>query len=468
MERLSALDASFLQLESGNSHLHVGSIIVLEGPAPDAETFAVHLGSRLGRAPRLRQRLQGVPLGIARPVWVDDDAFDLGFHVRRTTLPGEGGVDELQDLVSRVMARPLDRRKPLWELWVVDGIDGEHWALVSKVHQSVLDAIDGTDLIALLMDATDEVTPPSAADAAIWTARPAPSSVGLVRSAIEEVVNPGLPLSLARSALRAPGAIIGSALATARGLGQLGGLLTPRSSPHLTGPVGPNRTYRWLQFPLDDLREVKDGLGGTVNDVVLAMVTTGFRDLLDSRGVDTTGRRLRTMLPVSVHDTGAGREDRITAMFAELPVREQEPAGMLAAIQAQTRRLKNSGQVVDATAMTQVAGFAPPALLGLGLRAATKVAAAVDEIAVDTIVTNAPGPQSSRWVLGHLVFHAFPYLPLARPIRLSVAIYSYDGEVTFGITADPDAFPDLDDFTSGLEAGLLELQHAAAQAREQG
>ncbi len=464
MERLSPLDASFLHLESGNSHLHVGSIVVVEGPAPAHEAFGAHLASRLDRAPRLRQRVQGVPLGLARPVWVDDDAFDLAFHLRRTSLPGEGGVDELQDLVSRIMARPLDRRRPLWELWVVDGIDGEHWAVVSKVHQALLDALvapegaAGGDLVSLLLDETDEV--PATAPAP-WSPRPSPSTVELVREAVEEVVRPALPLALARSALRAPGAILGTAAATARGLGQLAGLVAPGRAPNLTGPVGPNRTYRWLQFDLADLRRVKDALGGSVNDVVLAMVTTGFRDLLASRGVDPDTRRVRTMLPVSVSDAGRGREDRVTAMFAELPVRVEDPAELLATIQRRTARLRGSGQVVDATAMTQVAGFAPPALLGLGLRAAAKVASAVDEVAVDTILTNAPGPQEPRWVMGRFVFHAFPYLPLTEPIRLSVAAYSYDGELCVGITADPDAMPDLDDFVAGVEAGLLELLHAA-------
>lgn len=458
MERVTALDASFLALDGGNSHLHVGSIVVVEGPAPTPEAFTAHLASRLDRAPRLRQRLQGVPLGIARPVWVDDDAFDLAMHVRRTTLPGEGGVDELEDLVSRVMARRLDRRRPLWELWVVDGIDGEHWALVSKVHQAVLAAIGGEDLVALLLDdeplpVDDGGTGPTA-----WSPRPAPSSVDLVRDVLGEVVRPTLAGDLVGSALRAPTALLGTARAAARGLGQLGGLVAPGSAPGLTGPVGPDRSYRWLQFPLADLQAVADGLGSSVDDVVLAMVTTGFRDLLHARDVDPVGRRVRAMLPLRQGD-GDGA-DHVRAVITDLPVRVEDPTVLLATITERTRRPGRSGRPVDARAMAQLAGFAPPALLGLGLRAAARAAAHVGEVAVDTIVANAPGPQATRWVAGRPVFHAFPYLPLTTPVRLAVAVWSYDGEVTFGVTADPDGVPDVGDFTAGVEAGLLELLHA--------
>jgi diacylglycerol O-acyltransferase len=469
VERLSTVDVSFLELEDHANRLHLGSIAILEGPAPSTAQMVAHLSKRLKHAPRCRQRLRALPMGVSRPIWVDATDFDAANHIRRTALVEPGGMDELEALVGRLMAEPLDRGRPLWELWIVDGVDDEHWAIVTKVHHAALGA---GDLFSALLDAEPQPDP-TRDEPAQWTPRPGPSNLDLVRDSVGDLLDFELPLSLAKAAVRAPLALFGHALTTARGLTSLGGIATPKTASTLAGPLSPHRNYRWFTWSLEEVQGAKDALGTTVNDVVLTAIALGFRDLLIARDVDPSQRRIRAMLPVSLasarsaldHDsTPRDDSESISALFAELPVAEADPAAALADVSRQTSRLASSGQRVAASTLTQLAGFAPPALLGLGMRAASRVASMLDEVAIDTVITNVPGPQESRWLLGRTLLHVFPYAPLAAPVRISVAVFSYDGELSFGITADRDAIPDLGDFTAGIEAGLLELVHLASEA----
>lgn len=468
MERLAPLDVSFLALEDDVNHMHVGSIAVFAGPAPAQAELLALIESRLDQAPRHRQRVRSVPFGTARPVWEDDVHFKLDHHVRRTALPAPGGIDELRAMVARVMAQPLDRARPLWELWIVDGVDGEHWAIVGKFHHALLGGMPGAELFTAILDATQ---PPSGAAAGIgegaattWQAREPATDLALLRNALGDLVRPDDPIATIRGAVTLPLRIVGQTLETARALTSLAGLVRPRPGGHITGAIGPHRRYGWAQTPLDDVVRIKDVLGGTVNDVILTAVTTGFRDLLLARGQEVAGRTVKAMVPVSVRNEGERSwRNRVSAVIAELPVGAEDPATALASISAQLADAHPSSQSVAADTLTSLAGFAPPMLLGLGMRAAARLVRGTEPFAVDTVVTNSPGPQMPRYLLGRELLHTFPYAPLATPMRIVVAVFSYAGELTFGVTADWDSVPDIEDFIAGIEGGLMELQFLADQ-----
>jgi diacylglycerol O-acyltransferase len=452
------LDASFLHVEDSVSHMHIGSVMVFEGPTPDYRDVVARVRSKLPLVPRYRQIVRFVPFDLGRPVWVDDPHFTIDYHLRHTALPAPGGEGELRKLVGRVMSQPLDRTRPLWEMWVVEGLDGGQWAMLSKVHHAMVDGISGTDLMAAIMDLSPTV---EAVEPDDWRPTPAPSGTFLAAEAVRDLVlSPYEQFRAVRASTRVPRLALRQTVEVARGLSAMAGLVRPTPVSSLNGPIGPHRRYGWASTSVDDIKAVRKSLGGTFNDVVLAAITHGFRNLLLSRG-ESVDRVIRTLVPVSVRPRDlSGRavgdgtfENKVSAMFAELPVGIGDPVERLHAITAQMEGLKESQQAVAGEALTSMGGFAPPMLLALGMRLATRVA----QRNVNTVTTNVPGPQMPLYVAGRRMVKAYPYVPLAGQIRIGVAIFSYDGQVNFGITGDHDTTEDLDVMGGGIEAGMDRL-----------
>jgi diacylglycerol O-acyltransferase / wax synthase len=460
MNRMSPLDASFLHLEDDVTQLHIGSVAILEGPPPPFEEVLRMVSGKLALVPRYRQVVRFVPFAMGRPVWADDAHFNLGYHLRRTALPAPGGEEELRILVGRIMSQQLDRAKPLWEMWMAEGLGAGRWALISKVHHCMVDGVSGTDLLTVILDKErDPVASPSDG----WTPEPAPTGMRLLADAVlQRTVSPYEAVRSARAALRAPRQFARIVEDTTRGLVGMRGLVrrTPPSS--LNGPISPHRRWSWARSQLSDVKAIRAALGGTVNDVVLACITNGFRELLLSRG-ESIDRVVRTMVPVSVRSPGerGTYNNRVSAMFAELPVGIEDPAERLDSIRAQMEGLKESKQAVAGEVLTSLSGFAPPMLLALGERVATRV----PQRNVNTVTTNVPGPQYPLYAAGRRLLEAFPYVPLGGRVRIGVAIFSYDGALNFGVTGDYDTAYDVGVLCDGIEKGVSELVKLATASR---
>ena len=457
-DRLSPLDASFLHIEDDVSHMHIASVAIFEGPQPPFADIVSMVDAKLGLVPRYRQVVKFVPLDLGRPVWVDDPHFNIEYHLRHTALPSPGGESELRKLVGRVMSQQLDRSKPLWEIWVVEGLEDGRWAMLAKTHHAMVDGIAGTDLLAVIMDLSPEVERP---EAKVWSPRPTPSGGQLAAEAVRNVVrSPYEQVRAVRASTRAIRNAVSHAAEVGQGVVAMAGLVRATPVSSLNGPIGPHRRYAWASTSVEDIKKVRRGLGGTFNDVVLASITNGFRELLLSRGEDID-RVVRTLVPVSVRprdDSGKAVgdgtfENKVSAMFAELPVNIEDPVERLHAITVQMDGLKDSKQAVAGEALTSMSGFAPPMLLALGMRLATRAA----QRNVNTVTTNVPGPQFPLYAAGRKMLRAFPYVPLGGQMRIGIAIFSYNGEVNFGITGDYDTTPDLDVLSGAIEDGMAQM-----------
>jgi diacylglycerol O-acyltransferase / wax synthase len=458
MHRMSPLDASFLHLEDHVTQLHIGSVAILEGPPPPYEEMLEMVAGKLPLVPRYRQVVRFVPFTMGRPVWVDDSHFNLEYHLRRTALPSPGGERELRTLAGRVMSQHLDRAKPLWEMWMAEGLGEGRWALVSKVHHCMVDGVSGTDLLTVVLDRERDPAPQPPDD---WKPEPSPSDLELLADAIvERTVSPYEAFRSARAALRAPRQLARVAADTTRGLVGMRGLVrrTPPSS--LNGPIGPHRRWSWARSQLSDVKAIRAALGGTVNDVVLACITNGFRELLLARG-EPVDRVVRTMVPVSVRAPGerGTYNNRVSAMFAELPVGIEDPRERLDSIRSQMEGLKESRQAVAGEVLTSLSGFAPPMLLALGERVATRV----PQRNINTVTTNVPGPQFPLYAAGRRLLEAFPYVPVAGRVRVGIAIFSYDGALNFGVTGDYDSAADVNVLCDGIEEGVAQLVKLATK-----
>ena len=450
---MSPLDASFLHIEDDRSHMHIGSVAIFEGPAPAYETVRamVRVEARAGAAipPEGSLRAAGArTAGVGRR-----SALQPDLPRRQTALPTPGGNEELRNLVGRVMSQQLDRSKPLWEMWVVEGLDAGRWALLSKVHHCMVDGVSGTDLLAVLLDLSRDPEPQPASPT--WHPRPEPTSAQILGEAlIERAVSPYELLRSARAATRAPRELASRLNETARGLAAMRGLLRSGQTS-LNGPIGPHRRWAWARSQLADVKAVRAALGGTVNDVVLAVITNGFRELLHSRGEPVADETVRTMVPVSVRaaDERGTYNNRVSAMFAELPVGIADPVERLDSIRAQMEGLKESKQAVAGEVLTSLTGFAPPMLLSLG----TRVFMRFPQRSLNTVTTNVPGPQFPLYAAGRRMLEAFPYVPLAGTVRIGIAIFSYDGTLNFGVTGDFDSANDIGVLAAAIESGLAEL-----------
>jgi WS/DGAT/MGAT family acyltransferase len=453
MDRMSPQDAVFLHVENEVSHMHIASVGIFEGPPPVYDEIVEMVNSKLHHVPRYRQRVRFVPLELGRPLWVDDPHFNIRYHIRHTSLPSPGSDEQLRNLVGRVMSQQLDRAKPLWEIWVAEGLEEDRWAILSKTHHCMVDGVSGTDLLTVILDQSAK---PKREKPKRWAPEEQPSSGQLFREALQErLLSPYEIARSVRSALRGPRRLmeqvreIGSGLVTFRSLAQ------STSETALNGPISPHRHWDWATTTLDEIRAIRKVHGGTVNDVVLAVITRGFRDLLQSRGEPVADRVVRTLVPVSVRreDERGTYNNRVSVMFAELPVGIEDPLERLASIRGQMERLKEGKQAVAAEALTSMSGFAPPELLALAARVGTRI----PQRTVQTVTTNVPGPQQPLYAAGRQMLRAMPYVPLSGWVRIGVAIFSYAGQLNFGVTADSETAPDIEILCAGIEEGVREL-----------
>jgi WS/DGAT/MGAT family acyltransferase len=459
-DRLSGLDTSFLNLETGPVHMHVASTTVFEGPAPSYEDFREHISSRLHLVPRFRQKLRFVPLGQGRPVWIDDPQFNLDYHVRHTALPSPGSEEQLQILAARIFSQRLDRTKPVWEMWLVDGLKGNRFALVTKAHHCLVDGVSGVDITAVLFDLDRE--PAEVATPEPWLPQPEPSRAQLLGEALlDRATNPAEIVRSASSLVTAPRRVASAAV---QELGAAGSFLrTGLSAPSspINCSIGPYRRFAWVRTDLDDLKRVKDVAGGTVNDVVIAAVAGGLGRYLRERGHSTAGLELRAMVPISVRtaDEHGALGNRVSAMMAPLPVSREDPIDRLHAVTETMRHLKSSSQAIGASLLTDVTDFTPPTIAAQAARLQSR------QRFFNTVVTNVPGPQFPLYLLGRELLDIFPMVPLAANQAICFGIMSYNGRVNFGLTADYDATPDLDSLAEDLRASMAELADAAGSAK---
>ncbi len=448
MDWMSPTDASFLHIEGPNNPMHIGGLSIFEGPAPPFERLEEMVMTKLDLVPRYRQKVRFIPLELARPVWVDDPHFNLSYHLRHSALPSPGTENVLRRTAARIFAQHLDRRKPLWEIWMIEGLSENRWALLSKVHHCMVDGVSATDLMTVMFDDS-----PSGKTELTWEPTPEPSGAELVlRTLAHQASDPTEQLRVVRAALRRPRTSLAQALGVLRGLTATAGVLRPLPASSLTGSIGPHRTWSTAYVHLSDVKAIRSARGGTVNDVVLTLVSGGLRELLQSRDEDVDGRSIRALVPVSVRRPGerGTYNNRVSAMFAELPVGVGDPADRLASVRAQMDGLKQSGQAVAGEVLTSLSGFAPPMLLALGGR----IAARSPSLGVQTGVTNVPGPQQPLQTLGRRLLESFPFVPLIGNVRISIAIFSYNGGLYFGVTGDYDRSSEL---TTGVEQAMAQL-----------
>ena len=437
--------------------MHIGGVAVLEGPPPPYRDVLEHIRSRLHLVPRYRQKLAAPPLGLGRWRWIDDPTFNLEYHVRHTGLPKPGDDDLLRTLAARIFSQQLDRTKPLWELWLVENFDDGRWALVSKSHHALVDGISGVDLMTTLFDVTEE---PRDAGSERWEPRPSPSSAQLTAAAINGSVRrlAELPLRAAAGAARAPADALDRARETVEALGEVAwaGLNPPPDTP-LNVRVGPHRRFAVAQASLADFKAIKDAFGGTVNDVVLAVTAGALRRWLHSRGMRTEGLELRACIPVSVRteaDRGAFG-NKLVQVLCPLPVYVPDPIDRLRYVSQQMQGVKDSKQALGAEVIAGAQDFAPPTILAQASRMnfSTRF--------YNLLVTNVPGPQVPLYLLGRRLDVVFPVPFLAGDRALAVAVMSYDGGMNFGLLADYDALPDVDEISDGLHESLDELRSLA-------
>jgi diacylglycerol O-acyltransferase len=457
LDRLTAVDASFLHNEGRASHMHVGGLTIFEGPPPALDDFLDHLRSRLHLVPRYRQKLVSPPLDTGRPVWADDPTFNLDYHVRHTALPEPGDEEQLLALASRIFSQRLDRSKPLWETWFVEGLEGNRFALISKTHHALIDGIAGVDLATVLFDLTPVPQPLEAGEE--WQPNPEPSTAELAAAGVRGMV--GAAAGVAARALRAatrPEHAAHRVREAVEGVSEIVWAgLNPAPPTPLNVPIGPHRRLAVVRNELEDFKRIKDALGGTVNDVVLAVVAGGLRSWLHSRGVRTEGLELRGLVPVSIrgeHERGQ-LGNRIAAMRGPLPVYIADPVARLRFVKQGMDGLKESKQAVGAEVLASVNNFAPPTVLAQASRInfSTRL--------FNLIVTNVPGPQLPLYVLGRELQDLFPVAFLPENHALAVAIMSYNGKLNFGLLADYDAMPDLDVLQEGIVEARDELLRAA-------
>jgi diacylglycerol O-acyltransferase / wax synthase len=462
MDRLTGLDSSFLHLEQDGAHMHVASTTLFEGPAPKYLEFRDHIASRLHLVPRFRQKIRFVPFGQGRPVWVDDPHLNLAYHVRHTSLPPPGSEEQLRILAARIFSQQLDRSKPLWELWLVEGLKDGRFAIVGKTHHAMVDGVSGVDITTVLFDLEKDPPAPEQPSREQWLPDPEPTGSQLLAEAmVERMVSPREVARGFRRMLRGPRRaarkVVDSTVAA--GVFAWSGLGAPDTPFNVE--IGPHRRFGWVNASLDDLKQVKNELGGTVNDVILAAVAGALGRYMRARGHATAGVEVRAMVPVSVRtsDEKGALGNRVSSMMAPLPVSIEDPAERMRRVSEVMGDLKQSKQAMGAALMTQLADFAPPTIAGQAARLQSR------QRFFNLVVTNVPGPQFPLYLMGRRMERVYPMVPLAQRQAVCVGIMSYDGQVNFGLIGDYDAMSDLDDLAQDLEASLDELVEAAGGHR---
>ena len=466
-ERLSFLDSSFLALETRTTHMHVAGVARFDA-APllaadggiDIDRVRPFIGSRLHLVPRYRQRLAKMPIE-RYPVWVDDEHFNIDYHVRHSALPKPGTDRQLKRLVGRISSHQLDRAKPLWELWVVEGLEDGTFALISKIHHCMIDGVAGVDLLAVLLDwtPTEEIVegPP-------YEPRPVPGGSEMVLR--ETARRAGRAIGTVRSARRLVEDTRRVAFDTVRRVRAVGysltsGWLRPVTRTPINDQIGPNRNFDTLEMSLDRIKAVKNALGGSVNDVVLATVTGAVRRFLtEDRGFPVDDIEFRVMAPVSVRseDQRGQMGNQVAMWLVTLPIDEPDPVEQLARVMAETLKLKVTDQALGAATLVQLSAGTPVTLLSLAARMASNARP------FNITVTNVPGPQFPLYLLGSRLLIQYPLVPLWEYHGVGIALFSYDGVVAWGFNAERDIMFDLHDFVHQVEVAFEELERRAAAA----
>jgi diacylglycerol O-acyltransferase len=469
MEQTKALDAAFLHLDSRTSALHIASLAFFAGPVPTAAEIQDAIAHKLARVPRLRQRLVTVPFGLGRPVWVDDPAFEITRHVHRVAVPAPGGEEEVREVVEQLLTEPLDHDLPLWADWVLEGVAGDRWALLTKVHHSMVDGIAGTDLLTSLLDPRPK---PNWVPVLHWEPSPPPArwrlAVDAIRTGIglrtaELAALPAAARDTVRQAARHPGGTVAALRRTTAGLIGFAQNARPTRHSSLTGPLGRDRGYGWTEVDLGTVLAIHDRLGTTVNDLVLTAVTSAFRDLLVSRGEHPAPHTVRTLVPVSVRrpEERGNHDNRVSAILLELPVELDDPRDRLLEVAVRMRTLKDSHEAEVGEQITSVADVLPALPLALLLHLAFRL----PHRNLTTVVTNVPGPTSPLHLAGRALQAPSPYVPIADRLRSGVAVTSYGDRLLFGVTTDRDSMPDAHVLVDGITRGFDDLADLAEVPR---
>ncbi len=461
-DRLTALDNSFLMLEKPTSYMHVATTQIhktgplrTEGGGVDAARFRKMIASVLHRIPRYRQKLAWIPFEN-HPVWVDDENFSLDYHLRHTALPRPGTEEQLKRLSARIMQQHLDRSRPLWEMWIVEGLEDDRFALISKTHHCMIDGASGVDLMRVVMspDPDDRIS-----EEPTWVPRPAPSGLELMGH--EFLRRTRLTFDLLRgaaSAVRTAESVRFDVMTRIRALTEaMGGSLRLPSETPFNRVIGPHRRFDWMTMDLADIKKLRKSLGGSLNDIVLTIVTGAVRSFLRARHVNPDKLDFRVMAPVSVrseNERGA-LGNRVSAWIVPLPIGETDRRVQLERITERTTRLKESNSAVGAEALTQAAEYTPSTLLALGARNMTRL------LPFNLVVTNVPGPQAPMYMLGAEMLECFPHVPLTDRLGLGIALMSYNGRLCWGFNADYDLVPDLREFVATIESSFRELMGLA-------
>lgn len=458
LDRLTAVDASFLAQEAPTTHMHIGAVMVFDGAPPPIEDFLDQIRGRLHLVPRYRQKLAFPPLQTGRPIWVDDPNFNLEYHVRNTALPAPGSEEQLLNLTARIFSQQLDRAKPLWETWIVQGLEGGRFALICKTHHALVDGVSGVDLATVLFDITLEPAEISHPDEA-WKPRPEPSSSELIAAGVRGLLKGSVKLAERVTKIGTkPEAALNSAREALEGLGEvIWENFNPAPETPLNTEIGPHRRFAIVRNRLSDYKLIKDTFGGTVNDVVLTVVAGGLRHFLQSRGVRTEGLELRALVPVSIRSKEQLSElgNRIAVMRGPLPVYIEDPVARLNVVREAMDGLKESKQALGAEVIANVENLAPPTILAQASRLnfSTRL--------FNLIVTNVPGPQFPLYILGHELRELIPVAFLPKDHAVAIGVMSYNGELTFGLLGDYDAMPDIDELSADIQSSLDELIETA-------
>jgi diacylglycerol O-acyltransferase / wax synthase len=461
LDRLTAVDASFLHQEGADSHMHIGAVTIFEGPPPPFTAVAEHIRSRLHLVPRYRQKLAHPPFESGRPLWIDDHSFNIEYHVRHSALPAPGTEQQLYRLAARIASQQLDRSKPLWECWFVEGLEDDRFALIFKTHHALVDGVSGVDLATVLFDLAP--TPQPLPEPEPWQPRPEPTNAELLAAGAAGFVKTAVNVTERTLAAGTnPAAAVDALRDVAEGIGEMvWAILNPAPETPLNVEIGPHRRYAVVRNRLDDFRYVKGVFGGTVNDVVLTVVAGALARWLRSRGVRTEGLELRALVPVSIRprDQRHALGNQIVLMRGPLPVYIRDPVARLRFVKQQMDGLKESKQALGARVIADVQQMAPPTILAQAsrLQFSTRL--------FNLIVTNVPGPQFPIYMLGREMQSFFPVAFLPKGHGLAIAIMSYNGAIDFGLLGDYDALPDIDTIADGIEDGLAQLK-AAARAKE--
>lgn len=461
-ERLSALDASFLGIETENLQMHVGGVLIFEaGPLRteqggiDIDRIRAAVHSRLHLVPRFRQKITYVPYE-GTPVWVDDDRFRLAYHVRHTALPKPGDERVLKRLVGRIMSQMLDRNRPLWEMWVAEGLDGDRFALITKTHHCMIDGISGADLMSVILSPFPQQTPDLPEP---WTPRPRPTPAQLVADMlVRRASQPPAAVRALKSLVADPDTRRDVTEKVASIVEALAPALRPVSPTPFNVEIGPHRRFDWTQMKIADFKAVKNVLGGTLNDVVLATVAGALRTFFKKRRVDPDELEVRALVPVSVRtqDERGALGNRVTQLTVPLPVHLADPVRRLRAVRRTTADLKESKQALGGEVLTAISEWTVPNLLVQAVRLAARTRP------YTLVVTNVPGPQIPLYLLGSLMQTAYPVVPLFEHMGVSIGLFSYNGGLFWGLNADWEYIPDLHDLVLAIESSFRELQQAAA------